>query len=311
MMTDKLDCFLLAYTSPTFSAAAAKVPMTPQGFTKIIKGLERDLSVTLFAKDESGARKPTAYADELYRYAVRRQEERAQLASAFRRIDDAKRVAIKVACAVGVPGLFGQKAVQGYTGPNGNVAIESTEVPDEVCESLVTEGSYDIALTPKPVGQGFSSTLLYSSPMLMWVNADDSLAGKEELTLGDLSDRVVAMPGKGFRCYENLKRACKERQCAFPQVEEYAEVFWIYRFALAGKGLGFCLPHIRDLDFFSSDRVTALPVEGITWDVCFAWRSDRVLGPEEDAYRKHLEDRAAKLKRRDGGLLDGGCGVRG
>ena len=42
MMQDKYDYFMLAYDSPSFSAAAGKVPMSPQGFAKAIRNLERE-----------------------------------------------------------------------------------------------------------------------------------------------------------------------------------------------------------------------------------------------------------------------------
>lgn len=32
MQNDRLDYFILAYESPNFSAAAARIPMSPQGF---------------------------------------------------------------------------------------------------------------------------------------------------------------------------------------------------------------------------------------------------------------------------------------
>ncbi|MFQ8868767.1 MAG: LysR family transcriptional regulator, partial [Eggerthella lenta] len=86
MMQDKYDYFMLAYDSPSFSAAAGKVPMSPQGFAKAIRNLERELGVPLFAVDEDGTRRATPYADELYEYAKRMRAERNLLASAFERI---------------------------------------------------------------------------------------------------------------------------------------------------------------------------------------------------------------------------------
>ena len=69
MQNDKCDYFILAYDSPSFSAAAARIPMTPQGFTKAIHNLERELGVPLFTSSEDGTRRPSPYAGAIYESA--------------------------------------------------------------------------------------------------------------------------------------------------------------------------------------------------------------------------------------------------
>ena len=86
MLQDRCDYFILAYESPSFSAAAAKVPMSPQGFTKAIRNMERELGVSLFTMDEDGSRVATPYAHEFYEYAKRVRAERNLLSAAFDRI---------------------------------------------------------------------------------------------------------------------------------------------------------------------------------------------------------------------------------
>ena len=86
MLDERLSLFILAYESPTFSAAAAQLPMSPQGFTKSIRKLERDLNAPLFVTDERGVRKPTPFADELYQFAKRQQVETERLKASFDRI---------------------------------------------------------------------------------------------------------------------------------------------------------------------------------------------------------------------------------
>lgn len=103
MLQDRCDYFILAYESPSFSAAAAKVPMSPQGFTKAIRSMERELGVSLFTMDEDGSRVATPYAHEFYEYAKRVRAERNLLAAAFDRIASSGYVELRIACSLGIP----------------------------------------------------------------------------------------------------------------------------------------------------------------------------------------------------------------
>ena len=299
MLEDRTDYFLLAYDSPTFSAAVAKVPMSPQGFTKIIKNLERDLGVPLFQNDEHGVRQPTAYADEFYRYAKHLRSERELLETAFNRITNEGRVEMNVACAVGIPGLFGSDGIMGFSKQLPNVTINFSELPDSLCDSLVAEGVFDVGISLQPASSELSTHDLLSSQVYLWMSDSDPLYKHEKLTLDDISDRSLAMPGKEFRCYKNLQEACKAHEVKMPTIIEYAEIFWIYYYVLAGKGLGFCLPHLYKLDIFSdSDHVKAIPLENLEWRVCFTWPKKRVLASHEEQYRDYLAKQAKRLSKR-------------
>lgn len=298
MIEERSDYFVLAYDSPNFSAAASQVPMTPQGFTKIIKNLERDLGVPLFETDERGVRKPTALADEYYQYAKNLQAARNRLESAFERISNEGVTDLNVACALGIPGLFGADAIRRYSTENPKVNVTFSELPDTLCDSLVRDGFFDVGITIQPAAIGLSTVNLISSPMMLWVNTDDPLSSRDHLTFSDIADRRLAMPGKDFRIYNNFLAGFRKNGFPAPDIVEYAEIFWIYYFALSGKGLGFCLPHIASLDIFiDSDRIKAVPFEEVIWQVCFTWPEGRTLSEHEKKYLESLQKEAKRLKK--------------
>ena len=298
MIEERSDYFLLAYDSPNFSAAAAQVPMTPQGFTKIIKNLERDLGVPLFETDERGIRRPTAYGDEYYQFAKHFQTAREQLESAFQRISNEGRINLNVACAVGIPGLFGADGIKRYTEKSPNVIVSFSELPDALCDSLVRGGFFDVGITIQPT-EGLSSVDLISSPAMIWVNVNDPLSSKKTLTYKDISGKRIAMPGKDFRVYDILLKGFEKRGLIAPDIVEYAEMFWTYYFVMSGKGLGWTIPHLAKLDIFtSSDLVVAVPFEGFTWQVCFTWPEGRTLTAHEKGYLDSLKREVIQLKRR-------------
>lgn len=296
MLQDRCDYFILAYDSPSFSAAAAKVPMSPQGFTKAIHNLERDLGVPLFVLDEEGARRPTPYAHEFYEYAKHMQAERNLLASAFERIAKSGYVEIRVVSSLGVFGLLGSDLLNAFKAQHPDTSVSLNELPDSSCESVLRDGLYDLALTILPSSDDFETIPLYASPVLYWVHEDDPLSGRERLTLGDLSGRKLAIPGREYKCHHALLVACEREGVEPPEMVECSEIFWIYEFAQRGECLGFCLPHLAKLDVFAGEHVSAIPLEGFTWGFGVSHLKSRSLSRREQDFVDHVVARAAALR---------------
>ena len=205
---------------------------------------------------------------------------------------------MNVACAVGIPGLFGVEGIQRYAEKNANVHVSFSELPDALCDSLVCGGFFDVGITIQPA-DGLSSADLISSPGMIWVNVDNPLSSRESLTYEDIVDQRIAMPGKDFRVYDNLLKGFAERGLEKPDIVEYAEMSWTYYFVISGKGLGWTVPHLAELDIFmSSDRVVAIPFEGFSWQVCFTWPEGRSLTAHERGYLASLQNEAKRLKGR-------------
>lgn len=299
MLEDRCDYFILAYDSPNFSVAAAKVPMSPQGFAKALRNLERDLGVPLFVLGDDGVRRPTAYADELYEYARHQQAERNLLASAFERIAKSGYAEIRVASALGLPGLLGPNLVSDFKRKHADISLTVSELPDLSCDSVLRDGLYDLGLTILPGDDEFETVPLYTSPVLYWLRRDDPLASCETLRLEDLASRRLALPGREYKCYQSLLSAFERAGLAAPDIVECSELFWIYEFVHRGECLGFCLPHVAHLNVFTCcDDVITRPLEGFTWGFGISYLKGRSLSSRERDFVSFLEKRAASLRKR-------------
>lgn len=299
MLQDRTDHFILAYDAPSFSAAAAKVPMSPQGFTKVIHNLERDLGVPLFVLDEGGVRHPTPYADELYEYAKHMQVERNLLEGAFERIAMSGYVEIRLASALGVRGLLGLNVFDEFRASHPDVSIQLSELPDATCDSLTRDGLYDLALTTLPVPDDFATTELFRSPVLYWVRRDDPLSTRASLELDDLAGRRIAVPGSEFKCHRALVEGFERAGLEPPDLVECSEIFWIYEFVLHGEGVGFSLPHLAELEVFSRrDEVVALPLKGFSWGFGISHLKARSLSHREEEFVSYLAERMHPLSAR-------------
>lgn len=296
MLQDKCDYFVLAYDSPSFSAAAGRVPMSPQGFAKAIHNLERDLGVPLFVLGDDGTRSPTPYADELYRYAKHLQSERNLLESAFSRIATSGYLEIRVASALGIPGLLGSDLLTRFQEDHPDVSITLNELPDTLCETMVRDGLYDLAFITLPAVGDFVTHEAYVSPVWYWVHRDDPLSEQSFLDIEDVAQRRLAIPGHDFKCYRALLDGFERAGIEPPDIVEYSEIFWIYEFVLRGEGLGFSLPHLANLEVFASNKaVVAIPLRGFVWGFGVSYLKTRSLDRQEEEFIHYVLTRAKHL----------------
>ena len=296
MNTEQLYYFELVYELHSYAAAARQVPMSPQGLTKALRALQAELGVTLFELDDAGAPMPTAYAAELHEYAEVMHSNRRLLDEAFRRISGNECSEIRLGCSLGVIGALGPDFLEGFRGLHPNVHVSYWETNDDLCDRGLADGSYDLALAVTPIAPGLESELLYSCPVYYWVNAADKLASKDALSLEDLAGYDVAVPGEGFKCYELLKHETARLGVELGHVFEMSEIFHLYEFAAAGRGVGFTARHHVSLSMFANDdRVRAVPMADSDWGFAIVRLPVHALTEAERAFWRWCETYARKL----------------
>ncbi len=117
------------------------------------------------------------------------------------------------------------------------------------------------------------------------MSAADALACKQSLVLEDLRGYDVALPGEGFKCFDELHRLDAQRRLGLGCVFEMSEIFQLYEFAAAGRGVGFTARHHVNLPVFAhDDRVVALPLPELSWGFGIERLATHALGEAEQAF---------------------------
>ena len=272
MNTEQLYYFELAYTEGSFSAAARKVPVSHQGLTKSIRSLERELGVTLFAPDpDTGLPAPTPYAQELYEFVTVFHSNLRLLNEAFKRLRGEESYTVRLGCSLGVLGAYGPALLDEFEAAHPNVSVLYWESNDALCEQGLLENRYDLALCVSPVTAGCTGQLLYESPVYFWLQKDDPAAVRAMerggiLTAEDLDGRDIAIPGSGFKCFDQLKAYATDRGVKLGRCFEMSEIFQLYGYVISGRGFGFANGTLVDLPVFkTNESIVAFPVEDLTW----------------------------------------------
>ncbi len=288
MNTEQLYYFELAYTEGSFSAAARKVPVSHQGLTKSIRSLERELGVTLFAPDpDTGLPAPTSYAQELYEFVTVFNSNLRLLNEAFERLRGEESYTVRLGCSLGVLGAYGPALLDEFGAAHPNVRVSYWESNDALCEQGLLENRYDLALCVSPLTEGCEGRRLYESPVYFWLRRDDpaavrACAADGVLEPADLDGRDIAIPGSGFKCFDRLKAYAAEHGIALGRCFEMSEIFQLYGYAIAGRGLGFANGTLVDLPVFkANEEIVALPARDLTWGFAVERLATHALGEAE------------------------------
>lgn len=295
MFEDKIDYFVLAYESPNFSAAAARIPMSPQGFSKAVRNLEKQLGVTLFVTDAAGQRTPTPYADRLYDYAKSIRRERDALLRSFDELSEKGAFNLEIPTSLGIVGLFGGALKDEFRQRCPEAQLTLIEMPDDDCENFIRQGRYHSGLLVSPARGDLVFREMFATHLCFWVRSDSPLYERERLALADLSGQSVAMPGHGFKCYRQLIQRMEDAGLEAPTIIERSELIWIYEEVAQGRAIGFSLPYMSDLAAFSChDDIRPIALQDSRWG--FGVVHDKA--PVESSYEAIFEQCVADCARR-------------
>ena len=282
MNTEHLQYFDLAYRLGSYSAAARRVPCSPQGLSRAVHSLERSLGVTLFDTDTRGNLTPTEYARELHEFAQVLDGNVRLLKEEFDRIRGQRRYTLRLGCSLGVLGLMGPGFLPEFSHANLDVDVVHWEVNDETCDEGLMQGDYDVALGVAPYLPEFDAAEFYRCPMYLWVSSGDPLASRASVGVSDLAGKRVAVPGAGFKHYDILRAEARRAGVELGSVYEISEEFQLYDFALRGEGVGLTVRHVAQMEVFRQmDGVKAIPVEGTPWGCGVQRLKTRALGDAE------------------------------
>lgn len=245
--------------------------------------------MVLFEQDEeTGGLVPTEYAQELCEFAAIYDSNLRLMRIEFDRLRSREQDNVRVAFSLGALGMLGPTFIDEFYALHPRIRITFHESDDVLCASRLMEKEADLAVVVCPFDTGCDGTMLYECPMSFWMRTDDQLfltSQKRPLEVSDLAGRDIAIPGKGFKCFDQLRERAGLFQVELGRIYELGEIFRIYEYAADGRALGFCNGTLSGLHVFTMDQeVCAVPVEGLTWGVGIERVQTRALSQAELAF---------------------------
>jgi DNA-binding transcriptional LysR family regulator len=236
--------------------------MTVQGLEKAIHSLENELGVELFSRDDLGAVIPTIYADEFMKFAENWEFSYRMLHESIERLQAQERLEIRLAASQGIIGLLGFDFLAGFNKKHPDITVTYSEIDDLSCDRALLEGMVELAFCVYPYREGLITSDIATVPLKLWANTKNPLSKKSSLSFADLEQQVLALPGKGYKIYDQFLGRFAELGVAPKSIYCTSEIFRIYEFVVNGQGLGYGSDLLSPV--FSSDpNVVTVPLEDV------------------------------------------------
>lgn len=209
MNFNDLETFSVIYKSHSFSEAATKLYMSPQGLAKVISRLENSLSVTLFDRSTKGI-VPTKHADRLY---VKTQE----LQNIMREISVIgteqylSKKTISVYSTYGFWQYLGLDFLLSFQTQYPHILVNAVEFPDSALSNAFETQKAHIGFVTGPIDTTkYRGLYLKTDRYKLLLPSGSPLAKKEKITMEDLLTIPIAVKGQDHNIYDvNLNRFIK------------------------------------------------------------------------------------------------------
>ncbi len=281
--TNQLLYFKALYEKRSLSLAARSIPISHQGLSKSLTGLEKELGARLFSLSEDGTIYPTRYAEALARYVDDWYEQYSKLRNEFEHLRESERLELHVVTATGIMGMFGDAFMSSFSDMNPKIKLICDDLPDYECDAALLTGRYRIGLTVNPYDDALRSIPLYSTRRCLWLRSEDPLSRRTTLTIEDLDGYCIGVVNEKYKNYSMLVKACENSKVTPRSIDTRSELLWLGDYAHERNHAAFTVePAVR---VFGEDRtLVGIPLDGFDWGFALSYRYGTDLSCEERAF---------------------------
>ncbi|MFV0351848.1 MAG: LysR family transcriptional regulator [Oscillospiraceae bacterium] len=266
--------------SPSLSAAAAKMYLTPQALSKSISAWEEELGTPLFYR-EKGRLIITPFGREVLKEVRPFVASHRALCLHLKRLGEQEQGRIGIAFAHGVLHALSLNFINLLEAQIPSASFDVIELPDALAEQAILNEESDIGfLVGHPAPQEmFECQLLRQHRLCAVVNKAHPLATRQSLRVEDLAGHPLVTKNPLFRVYHLIENLAEKK--GIPLI--YAlrspdEIFWLYLLE-QNHGVGIGVSFLSDRPNQHSENLVSIPFEEteLNWEVYAAIKKGRYL----------------------------------
>ena len=210
MNIKELISFLKVCEMKSISKASKDIFISPQGLSKIIKNLEKELGVSLFIRSPIGI-SLTKHGEVLEKNAKSIIKDLEKLKE---EIDNAKKYdkeKINLVSSYGVIRLLTPECILEFNRTHSNILLEYEEHPDIYIDEYVKNNKADIGFAIEPVEDAdFNKVAIKTFGLKLLVHKNNSLSKKKSITYNDLDNVDMVIESKEFKVNQIVKKHFEE-----------------------------------------------------------------------------------------------------
>jgi DNA-binding transcriptional LysR family regulator len=197
----------------SFSEAASALNYTQSAVSQAIATLEAEAGVPLLERDRRGVR-PTTAGERLNEHAGRILSQLDAAEAELGAIAGIKGGELRMASFPTAGATLMPLAIAAFRSSYPDVALSLIEGEPEELAPRLREGEFDLGLTFEfegtgDLGPGLRSAPLFEDPMRLALPKGHGLAGKDRITLEDLSEEAWVQTSEASACARHVVRICR------------------------------------------------------------------------------------------------------
>ena len=197
----------------SFSEAASALNYTQSAVSQAIATLEAEAGVPLLERDRRGVR-PTSAGERLNEHAVRILTQLDAAEAELGAIAGIKGGELRMASFPTAGATLMPLAIAAFRSAHPDVALSLVEGEPEELMPRLRDGEFDLGLIFEfegtgELGPGLRALPLFEDPMRLALPKSHRLAGKERITLSDLSDDAWVQTSEASACARHVVRICR------------------------------------------------------------------------------------------------------
>ena len=285
-----LEYFQVICREESITKAARQLYLSPQGLSKILQGMEAELSTALLLRTKQGIQL-TESGEVLLKYAAGITDSYQNMQKEIRNIENRIRGEIDLLSAYGILRLLTPECILAFREKYPDITFTYREFPDCQVERrfLSKEGSLAFSIAPFQEGL-YDVTELESFPIKLLVNKDHPLSSRESVTIRDLKGERLYIESSEFKIHHIICDKCREAGFVPDIVFETSGFSLCHKLCSQNKGI------TVTVDFIFQDMKPANTVmipfsDGeYCWKDCMLVRSGEYVSRETRLFIRHVQD---------------------
>ena len=262
MNTRNLKCFQTVYKERNLQVAASKLFLSPQGLSKIIKGLEEECGTALFTRTKDGF-VPTESGKIFYEKSRVIIKSMNEMFSEIGAVNDREK-RFRVGFAAGIIRAIDIPSVNDFMKSNPEIIASWDEQENEKVLTKVLNDEINCGLVVgKPIAQGLVCTLLKSIDIVLYVYRGHKLWDRKEVSIKEIKDEPLISMNEKYHIYKDVINACHTNGFNPEIVAKVGEGEAIHCLVKNKIGIGIAPRFFKDEENLRAIRIS----DSYTWDV--------------------------------------------
>ncbi|SFN63136.1 DNA-binding transcriptional regulator, LysR family [Pseudobutyrivibrio sp. UC1225] len=262
MNTRNFKCFQTVYEERNLQVAASKLFMSPQGLSKLIKGLEEECGTTLFSRTKDGFI-PTESGKVFYEKSKIITKDLNEMFSAIEAVSDREK-RFKIGFAAGTTRVIDIPAVNNFMKSNPEIVASWDEQENGIVLNRVLNDEINCGLVVgKPEATGLVAKLIKSVEIVLYVYKGHRLWDSDQVNILDIKDEPLVSMNEKYHIYHDVVNACHTNGFNPEIIARVGDGVTMHTLVKNKIGIGICPRFFEDDEDIKSVAIN----DAYTWDV--------------------------------------------